>query len=595
MSVFAERVEAFLAEYFRLHPLRATDVGEHAYDDRWPDLTERGRAERLDFYDRWAAELGAMPDESLDRDERIDRDLLTLELAAHRFAEVELDELAWDVVAWAYLLGDGIFPLLAREFAPLPVRLASVAARLETMPAVVDAAIASLVGSGGRPVPALHAETALGQLPGITELAMDAVAQAEAATADPEVADLLPRLRAAAELAAASVSRLEAHIRDVVIPAAEGDGRLGRELFEAKLGHTLMDPELPLERVLQRAEREYATVRAEMIRLAGQLWQAMRPGEPRPTAESEGSQAAADQRTVRLVLDAIAREHPAAEDLLEHCREELGRIEAFVRERDLIPLPEEPLDIRWTPVFLRSFGGAMLIPPGPLDRGQRSYFAITPAPEDWTPERVESSLRESNDRQLRLLTIHEAVPGHYLQLAYSNRCPSLVRAIFGSGVFIEGWAVYVTQVMMDVGYGAEDPALMLAHWKFYLRGVINALIDARIHAYGMTEDEAVTLMVEGGFQEEAEARNKYKRARLTSAQLSTYFVGSLAWWDIELERRRRDAEAAGVPDPQAAVPDPPLVGGFGETPGFSYPRFLVEALDHGSPPTSLLRRIMFEG
>ena len=140
---------------------------------------------------------------------------------------------------------------------------------------------------------------------------------------------------------------------------------------------------------------------------------------------------------------------------------------------------------------------------------------------------------------LRLLTIHEAVPGHYLQGVYANRCPSLVRSIFWSGLFAEGWAVYVTQVMMDVGYGADDPALLLTHWKFYLRCITNAIIDARIHTAGMTEDEAVALMVDGGFQEEAEARAKYDRARLSSTQLSTYFAGSMEMWDIELEARRR--------------------------------------------------------
>ncbi len=196
---------------------------------------------------------------------------------------------------------------------------------------------------------------------------------------------------------------------------------------------------------------------------------------------------------------------------------------------------------------------------------------------------------------LRLLTIHEAVPGHYLQLAYANRCPSLARAVFWSGVFAEGWAVYVTQVMMDLGYGADDPALMLTHWKFYLRAVTNAMIDVKIHAGTMTEEEAVSLMVEGGFQEEAEARNKWTRARLTSTQLSTYFVGSTEFWEIEREARRRAAATSGDPRGAAAVPEPGIVGDFGETPGFDYRRHLESVLGHGSPPLPILRRILFGG
>ncbi len=234
----------------------------------------------------------------------------------------------------------------------------------------------------------------------------------------------------------------------------------------------------------------------------------------------------------------------------------------------------------------------MLSSPGPLDRGLRSYFYVTPPPDDWTPEQVESALREENDRALVTLVIHEAVPGHYLQLAYANRSPSFVRAAFASGIFAEGWAVYVTQVMMDLGYRADDPALLLVHWKLYLRAVTNAMIDVGIHAREMTEDEALGLMVEGGFQERSEAVQKYERARLTATQLATYFVGSVAMWDIEEERRRRLAAASGDPRGAAAVAPPRVVGGFGETPGFAYREHLEAVLAHGTPPLPALRRIL---
>jgi hypothetical protein len=317
-----------------------------------------------------------------------------------------------------------------------------------------------------------------------------------------------------------------------------------------------------------------------MVRIARSMWPATFPYRPLPATDGE---------LVRGVLDQVGLQHPRADDLLQFCRDELAHVEAFVRTHDLIGLAPDPLEIRWTPVFLRSFGGAMLDSPGPLDQGQKAFFAITPIPDDWTEEQAESYLREDNDRMLRLLTIHEAVPGHYLQGVYANRCPSIARAIFWSGVFAEGWAVYVTQVMMDVGYGGDDPALLLTHWKFYLRAVINAIIDVKIHTQGMTEDEAVGLMVEGGFQEESEARNKWNRARLTSTQLSTYFVGSVEMWDIELEARRRAAAAAGAPE---VVADD-LPGRLGDTPGFSYRPHLESVISHGSPPTMLLRRILF--
>jgi uncharacterized protein (DUF885 family) len=582
MSDFPRRIEAFLADFFRHSPTFATSIGEHAHDQRWPDLTDAGRQARLDFGERWLTELGAMTD--LSPDEAIDRDLLVGELEAARFAETELREDTWNPLEWVYLLGDGLFTLIAREFAPLGDRLTSIAGRLEGMPDVLDAARVALVGHAGRPVGRFQTETAVNQLPGVVALIDEALGAAEAVReSDPAVAAVIPRLEAAAATARAALAEFEAHLRDTVLPASEGEGRLGAALFGAKMRHTMRSETLTAERILAGAEREYDAVRAELVRLARDAWPTWCPGRALPRDEGE---------LVRGVLDAIAVEHPKAEDLLEFCRQENARIEAFCAERDLIGLADEPLEIQWTPVFLRAFGGAMLSSPGPLDKGQKAFFAITPMPDDWTEEQRESNLREDNDRMLRLLTIHEAVPGHYLQGVYANRCPSIVRAIFASGLFAEGWAVYVTQVMMDVGYDADDPALMLQHWKFYLRAVTNAIIDAKIHTEAMTEEEAVRLMVEGGFQEEAEARAKFNRARLSSTQLSTYFAGSLEMWEIEHEVRRRAAIASGDPRGADAVPGPRVVGGYGETPGFVYRQHLESVVAHGTPPTSLLRRIL---
>ena len=448
------------------------------------------------------------------------------------------------------------------------------------MPALLDGAQAALVGTDdGRPVGRFQTETALDQLPGVDELIGDALSAADEAAGDPAVAAVRPRLTAAAETARAALTAFETHLRDVVLPASEGDARLGADRFARKMRHTMRSDALTPDVILAAAEREFVAVRAEMVRLAGDLWPTWRPDDPRPSDEDA---------LVRGVLDAIAGEHPEADDLLDFCRAETTRIEAFCRAQDLIGLADEPMDIRWTPVFLRAFGGAMLIAPGPLDKGLTTFFAITPMPDDWPPERRESYLREDNDRMLRLLTIHEAVPGHYLQGVYANRSASLPRAVFSSGLFAEGWAVYVTQVMMDAGYGADDPALLLTHWKFYLRSITNAILDARIHVDDIDEDAAVELMVGKGFQEEAEARAKYSRARLSSTQLSTYFTGSMEMWAIELEARRR---AAGDPSLQAPRD---LPGGFGATPGFRYRTHLEAVLSHGAPPTSILRRALFE-
>jgi uncharacterized protein (DUF885 family) len=583
---FSARVDAFLDATFALDPIFATTAGNHAHDTEWPDLSTAGRARRRAFTEEWTATFAAFDDDDLTNDERVDREILLGELAAQAFGNEELREDAWSAMWWVYVIGEGLFGLLAREFAPLADRLASIAARAEGVPAVVEAAREVLVGVTGRPVDRLHAEKALEQWPGLISIVDEAIASGEAAAADGDgaTAAILPRLRAARATAGDALATFEAHLRDDLLPSASGEGRLGPELFAAKMRHTMRDPAMTPERIRERAEVEYQAVRAEMIRIAREI-------APRWLAGAEPP--AADDACVRAVLDAVAVEHPERTELIDFCRAELGRVEEFCRERDLIGLADEPLEISWTPVFLRAFGGAMLSSPGPLDRGQKAMFLITPIADDDSPEQAESHLREDNDRMLRLLTIHEAVPGHYLQGVYANRFPSIVRSIFWSGVYAEGWAVYVTQVMLDAGYGADDPALLLTHWKFYLRSVTNALIDVAIHTAGMTEDEAVGLMVEGGFQEHAAARSKYDRARLSSTQLSTYFVGSLAFWDLEHEARRRAAVRAGAD--ADGVPTPRVVGGYGETPGFTYRPHLEACLAHGSPPMPLLRRLVLDG
>ena len=549
---FAEAQDAFFADFFRHYPEHATDAGNHEHDDRWPDLSEVGSATRLAWLSDARARFERL--EGLSREEEIDRRVLLATIDELRFDEEELDEASWSPIVYVYLLGGGLFSLLSLEFAPVAERLASAASRMEGIPAVLDAARANLTSGRGRDVAGFHVEKAVETMPGVADLCRTAVQMAE--DADEE---LRTRVRAAADAAISAVEAYTAWLRDDLQPTATGDFRLGRDLYDRKFHHALKATITP-EELEQRAAASYDEVRAEMFRLAREQWSTWMGDAPMP--------ADPDQLT-RQVLDAIGRDHPKADELLDFCTAEHARILDFVRERDLIGLPEDPLQIIWTPPYLRAFGGAMLIPPGPLDKGLDSFFAITPAPDDWTEAQVESKLREDNARALRILTIHEATPGHYLQLAWSNRCDSLARSVFGSGVFAEGWAVYVTQVMMDVGYGADDPALMLAHWKYFLRACTNTLMDIRIHTGTMTEAEAMSMMVDGGFQERSEAAEKWNRARLSSTQLCSYFLGFQEMTELEREARRRQGDA------------------------FAWRPFLESVVSHGTPPMPVIRDILY--
>jgi uncharacterized protein (DUF885 family) len=555
---FSTTVDGLLNEYFRLQPTEATDLGEHAYDHHWPDLTDEGHAAWSAWLREAEGRVQAIEPGALSADEAIDRRILLENLAAMRFFADELREPEWNPMTYVYHFGSALFTMLAREYAPINERLRALASRMRGLPVALDGARAALEKEGGRPVSRFHAEKAVERMAGVADLAGLAVLEAEA-LGD---AAILAEVQLTAGIATSAIEEWTKWLRDELLPTVDGDFRLGPELYAAKFRHSLKTAVSPKE-LEAMAVAEYDATRAEMTRVARSIWTDWMGDAAPPESDDEA---------VRSVLDAIAVDHPRAEELLDFCREENQRIEAFVVERDVVGLTEEPMQIIWTPGFLRAFGGAMLIAPGPLDRGLASFFAITPVNEAWPSERRESYLREDNARMLRLLTIHEAVPGHYLQLAYSNRCPSLVRGIFRSGVFAEGWAVYVTQVMMDLGYGADDPALMLVHWKFYLRSTTNALMDIRIQSGSMDEDEAMRLMVEGGFQEEGEATAKWDRARLSSTQLCEYFLGSVEMHGLEREARRR-AEAEGT--------------------DFVYRPFLESVLAHGSPSLPVIRDILF--
>ena len=592
-SGFDHAFHKLLDDLFEASPIWATQVGFHAVDNRWPDPSDTGRSSRLAMLRHHRARLQALPEVELSASEVIDRGIVLEAIDSAEFQEAELCDGKWDPLGYVYGAGAGLFNILARNYGPWQHRGAAFLARTQGLGGYLEAGIGALTGLPGRPVSLLHTQTALAQLGGIDDLVDQGTAEAERRAAEAgataEERAIAAALRNESTAAHAAIDEFRRRLREEVAPRAEGEGRLGPELFQRKLSHTLAT-DLTYEELEERARQDYVQVRAEMLRLAQEAWPQWQPGQQIPSIDI-GTDAAGDD-TIQRVLDAVGRLHRQPHELLDTSRDEVRRIEDFCRANDVIGLPDDPLEVTWTPVFMRAYGGAFLESPGVLDKGLSSHFWITPPDESQGPQAVESYLREENDQMLRLLAIHEGVPGHYLQLSWANRTPNLARGVFQSGLFAEGWAVYVTQVMMDLGYGDFDPALLLNHWKFYLRAITNALMDIAIHTGGMTEQAAMDLMVRGGFQEEDEARRKWLRARLTSTQLCTYYVGSLEMWEMEVEARRRAAVAAGRP--ADSVPPQRIAGGFGRTADFDYRAHLESVISHGAPPIKWVRRILFE-
>jgi uncharacterized protein (DUF885 family) len=350
-----------------------------------------------------------------------------------------------------------------------------------------------------------------------------------------------------------------------MLPKAKGEWRIGKARFDKKLRYEL-NAGIGAEDVLKDAEAEFTRVRNEMYVVARQLWAKTLLGKPLPADDKQGR-----RETITRVLGVLNNDHGKAEDLVKDARGYCEKLRTFVKAKDICKLPEpDRCRVIEMPEFQRGFSVAYLEPAPPLDPKGSSYYAISPPPSHWDARRKESLLQEYNSRMIQLLTIHEAYPGHYVQLEYANRHPSLIRRVLSSGVFIEGWAVYTEQMMLDQGYGDGDLALRLNQLKWYLRAVANAVLDNKMHCTEMTDEQAVAFLTEEAFQSEGEAVGKVIRAKLSSCQLSTYFVGRMAIYKLrqKVQREKGDAFELGrfheAVMGQGSVPVkylPELVGG----------------------------------
>lgn len=489
----AERVvDALLAS----SPTIALSAGDHRVDDRLEEYAPGAVATRTGMLRDASDALAAVDDDDLGEAERVDHAILSAYVERELFELTDVREHEWNPLV--HNPGDLIFALLDRETGTPEERLASIAGRLDAIPDAMATARAVL-----HDCPQIHLETAAGQFAGTAAMVRDDLPLL-VAMAPTMAGDIAPR----ADRAAAALDEVAGWLR---AGAADGDHReprLGRRLWEARLWHTL-DTEMSAAAVLAAAEKRLAEVTDALRETAS----AVVGGLP-------------NDETVRRAFAARATHRPDNTTILPLARRALQETTEFVRTHELVSLVDDACVVREMPEFARGVAVAYCDPPGPLEAADvPTLYCIAPAPADWPAARVESFYREYNLDMVGDLTVHEAMPGHYLQLAHARRYrgSTRTRALGFSGPFVEGWAVYAEEVMVDAGYGGA--ALRLQQLKMQLRSIINAMLDQLVHCDDLTESDAMALMVDRGFQEEGEAAGKWRRALLTSTQLSTYFVG----------------------------------------------------------------------
>jgi uncharacterized protein (DUF885 family) len=555
---FADLSKRWLDGWMQLNPVAATQLGDHRFDTEVDDLSATGRQKAIDFSTRLLAELEAMDTGALTRENQVDASILRNQLRSDIWNLQTFQGWAWDPQVYSGLAGGAIYNLMARDFAPLPERLKTAAVRMEKIPSVFAQMRAHLDPAR---VPHIHAETVAKQNAGILSLVDEFIT--------PNAGQLTGADRARLEAAVAglrkAVAGQQAWLDKTLVPNAKGDFRIGGKLYDEKLRFSL-DSSLSRAEIRQRAQAEITRVRGEMYDIARTVLK----DKPRAPATPDMPTDAQRQAAIEAALEFAYDEHPARDQVVPAAKQALADATAFVRAKNLVTVPDDPVKVILMPEFQRGVAVAYCDSPGPLDKGLETYFAISPIPDDWTAQQTESFLREYNSRMIHLLTIHEAMPGHYLEGAHSAQFPSTLRAVLRSGLFAEGWAVYTEKMMTDAGYLDGDPLFRLVQLKFYLRTIANAILDQGVHVDGWSREQAMHLMTHDAFQQEREAAGKWVRAQLSSAQLPTYFVGVQEHFDT------RKAVEARLGD------------------RFDLKAYHDQVLSYGAPPVRFVRELMLD-
>ena len=547
---FQKIAHDYIEQYLRANPEDATELGDHRFDGQLTDYSSEARAKDLATQKEFRDKLNSIDGSHLTGANNIDFRILKENIDYKIFQDEELKEPEWNPLVYMQSLANSLYLLVARDFAPAEKRIPNLRQRMEAIPRVIAQAKANL-----RHPPRVHTETAIEQTQGAISLVREGLAP---------LLDQSPRMKKdltpLQEKTAAAMEDYKKWLQSDLLPRSDGDFRLGALKYRKKLRFALAS-DLPMEEIMKRAKADLEQTQTTIYETAVPLYRKYFPNADQPTLADK-------HKVTAAVLGKLAEQHSDDATVVDYAKKIVTEATDFVKQHDLVAVPNVPLDVIAMPEFKRGVAIAYCDAPGPLDKTGRTFFAVAPTPKDWSKERTESFFREYNNYMIRDLTVHEAMPGHFLQLARANEfhAPTFVRAIFQSGTFVEGWAVYCEQVMAEQGYGG--PEVKMQQLKMRLRAICNAVLDQSIHAGNMSEQQAMDLMMKEGYQQEGEAVAKWKRARLTSAQLSTYFVGVTEHLDL---RGRAKAKAGA---------------------SFDQKKYNDQVISYGSPPVKYVRELM---
>ena len=553
-QAFAEEFgDRFFKAYWPLHPDAAIAVGYYQVADRLPAPDAKSRTAELHFLAAQLARLRSYKPEDLDDAHRTDQALLENELESERWHIDGLRDWQWDPSG--YNVADSFALLLNTEYAPLDQRLRTVLKRLAAVPAYYAAAEHDIANPTRE-----HTQLGIEQNQGALDVFGPELEKQMAGSglSKGERALFKTRIAAARKAMQHYVAWLKTLDARLVQDDKARSFRLGRELYERKFAYDIQSGGTA-EALYQRAKLEKERLVSRMDGLADQLWPKYMADAPKPADRFD---------KIGLLINKMSEQHAPRENFVGTVEQMIPGLEQWVTGHKLIDLdPSKPLQVRQTPAYEQGVAIAGIEAPGPYDPTAKTYFNVTPL-DSYSPERAESFLREYNKWILPVFIIHEAIPGHYVQLIYANRSPSRIKSIFGNGAMIEGWAVYSERMMLESGYGGNTPEAWLMYSKWNLRSVTNTVLDYSVHVLGTSREDAIQLLTHEAFQSQEEATAKWRRVQLSSVQLTSYFAGYSEIYDFR-EKLKQDQGA-----------------------NFDLKRFHEQFLSYGSSPVKLIEQLM---
>jgi uncharacterized protein (DUF885 family) len=540
---FAKLSEEFVYTTIAFSPAGATSAGLHQYnnqnlDEQLDDVSPAALEKQRQFYHSFRDRLAALDPAKLTAEDRADLRIIQDQIALALLDLEEVHSEQHNPTTYVETLGNALFNPYVLEYAPLPARIGHIIARLRQVPRYLQQATANLTSA-----PEIWTKVAIDENDGNSKLISDTIRNAVPP-------DQRSSYDAAAAPAMAAMAQFQAFLVNTLSGRTGADWRLGAERYSRKFRYMLETGMDPAE-TLRRAEQDLQTARAHMLEIALPLHRQLFPAH-KDHAEISGEER--ENQVVGEVLDHIAQRHSTPQAYMDDARQTLDEARAFVRQKGLLTLPARAnLQVVPTPEFMRGVYSVGGFDPAPsLEPQLGAFYWVTPIPADWPKPRVESKLREYNYYGLRLLTIHEAMPGHYVQFEFADdvqpKTRRVLRAVYGNNPYVEGWAVYATQMMLDEGYLDHSPEMALTFAKQSLRVYANTILDIRLQSMNMTDQEALDLMEKQTFQEKEEAEGKLQRAKLTSCQLPVYFVGWRGWQDIRANYQRSKGSAFSLPE-----------------------------------------------